>query len=76
MEDKKQRELTEKQPAEIADEALDAAAGGSKCIRNAETGLYDVYTNRKQFLDSFTTEEDAQKFMEMFSHTPYDWPTK
>lgn len=76
MEDKKQRELTEKQPAEIADEALDAVAGGTKCIRNAETGLYDVYTNRKQFLDSFTTEEDAQKFMEMFSHTPYDWPTK
>ena len=74
MEDKKLQELTDKQPAEIADEALDAVAGGSKCVYNAETGRYDVFTNRYQFLDSFSTEEEAKRFMEMFSHTPYDWP--
>ena len=53
MEDRKLNELN--------DETLDSVTGGAFAAKNWNTGKYDVFSAKKQYIASYDTEDEAKR---------------
>ena len=51
----------------LPDEALDEVAGGAYATKNRETGKYDVYSVKRQFIASYDTEDEAKRAAQRYT---------